>query len=284
MIKTFEQFVNECYNKSDGDIINEAYQSSKLREIIKQHGKPKRNWDKKLLYDLKDNEIIDVLDNRKEYWKKYSDDDEGQATFIIELEDDAVIVISNLGILNSRWGDIEDKKDKVFKKRYDERHKGKLINRGDEIHSKHLKNVNKIESRRLAEKLQANVPEIIKNVESIMLNDIDLSELDFENIRDTEENYESEIILNGDKYTLYVNYDVSCSDGYESYGVELYTVYLTFNGFELLNEDGDILISNEDLGVTRETHKDLFKEIEKEVEGNIYDYYEYYGVSPSDFF
>ena len=38
MIKKFEDFVLECY----GNPLNEAFQSSKLREIIKKHGKPKR--------------------------------------------------------------------------------------------------------------------------------------------------------------------------------------------------------------------------------------------------
>ena len=31
------------------------------------------------------------------------------------------------------------------------------------------------------------------------------------------------------------------------------------------------------------THKDLFEEYTEEVEGEIYDYYDYYGVSRSDF-
>ena len=71
MIKSFEQFVLECYNKPSGESINESFQSGKLREIIKQHGKPKYKWEYKMLYDLKDDEIVDVLDSRDEYWEKY---------------------------------------------------------------------------------------------------------------------------------------------------------------------------------------------------------------------
>jgi hypothetical protein len=67
MIKTFEQFVAAKYGKP----VNEGFQSSKLREIIKQHGLPKNDRDKKMLYDLKDNEIIDVVENRDEYSEKY---------------------------------------------------------------------------------------------------------------------------------------------------------------------------------------------------------------------
>ena len=67
MIKTFEQFVSAKYGKP----VNEGFQSNKLRAIIKQHGLPKNDWDKKMLYDLQDNEIIDVVDNRKEYSAKY---------------------------------------------------------------------------------------------------------------------------------------------------------------------------------------------------------------------
>ena len=49
MIKTFEQFVSTMYGRP----VNEAFQSGKLREIIKQHGEPNFSWDKDMLYDLK---------------------------------------------------------------------------------------------------------------------------------------------------------------------------------------------------------------------------------------
>ena len=87
MIKTFEQFVSDKYGKP----VNEGFQSSKLREIIKQHGLPKSDWDKKMLYDLKDEEIIDVVNSREDYLnsKEYSSNNgygKDEATFIIELE------------------------------------------------------------------------------------------------------------------------------------------------------------------------------------------------------
>ena len=66
MIKTFEQFVAAKYGKP----VNEGFQSDVLRDIIKQHGLPKREMDKKMLYDLKDDEIVDVVDSREEYYEK----------------------------------------------------------------------------------------------------------------------------------------------------------------------------------------------------------------------
>ena len=102
MIKTFEQFIAEHYCKPVGNPVNEAYQSSKLREIIKQHGLPKSDWDKKMLYDIQDDEVVDVVADRKEYAEKYSEYEgygRDEATFMIELEDGYCLVIGNLGIL-----------------------------------------------------------------------------------------------------------------------------------------------------------------------------------------
>ena len=152
MIKTFEQFVSAKYDNP----VNEAFQSSKLREIIKQHGMPKYSFENKMLYDLKDNEIIDVLSS-DEYFSKYSSYKKGEeAVFSILLKDGYRVVISNLGI----WNDFrsEREKDKVFNKRYSERHKGEKYDRFGDIgydQKQHQKNVENILRRRLVEKLQA---------------------------------------------------------------------------------------------------------------------------------
>lgn len=279
MIKTFEEFVTAKYSRP----VNEAFQSSKLREIIKQHGKPKYSWENKMLFDLKDDEIVDVLDSRKEYWEKYSDEslDNKQATFMLELEDGSVIVISNLGILQNHWypKDIERQKEEEFKKRHSERHKGNLGKGGDEIHKKHLENVDKIERRRFAEYLQPNIQEIVDVVKSIMDN-LDPSDI---NEGDGNNYIESEFTLNGDEYTIIVNYKCSSDEGTKKYGAVYYNLYYYLNSFEICNDDG-IVITNEELGVTAKTHKDLFKDYSDEVEGEIYDYYDYYGVSRSDFY
>lgn len=277
MIKTFEEFVAAKYSRP----VNEAFQSSKLREIIKQHGKPKYSWENKMLFDLKDDEIVDVLDSRKEYWEKYSDErlDNKQATFILELEDGAVVVISNLGILQNHWypKEIEKQKEEEFKKRHSERHKGNLGKfGGDEIHKKHMENVDKIERRRLAEKLQPNIQEIVDKVNSIM-DEINTSDLDESGC------IESEFSLGNDEYMIYVNYTAEGSEIRRSYGVESYDIYFKLESFEICDEN--TCVSNEDLGITENAYKDLFEShVEKDIEGDIYDYYDYYGVSRSDFY
>lgn len=282
MIKNFEQFVAECYSKL-GNQINEAFQSSKLREVIKQHGKPKYSWENKMLFDLKDDEIVDVLDSREEYWEKYSDErlDNEQATFILELEDGTVVVISNLGILQNYWSpkEIERQKKEEFEKRHSERHKGNLGKGGDEIHKKHMENVDKIERRRLAEELQPNIQEIVDAIESTM-NDVDPSEfVDGDTVY-----VESEITLNGEEYAISATYEGGCYDEDRRFGVVNHYVSYNLVSFDLCNGETNVLITNEDLGVTEATHKELFKEHKEEVEGEIYDYYDYYGVSRSDFF
>jgi hypothetical protein len=275
MIKTFEQFVSTEYGKP----VNEAFQSRKLREIIKQHGKPKHSWENKMLYDLKDNEIIDILDSRDEYWKKYFNGNGNEATFMLELEDGVIVVISNLGILNKYLKDFNKLKDDVFKKRHSERHKGNLGKfGGDDIHKKHIENVNKIENRRFAEKLQPNVSEIVDAIKEI-LDDIVPSEWD--DGEDT--NFDSTIELNGEEYTVYMYCSIERSDCVKQYGAEYYDISFTLDSFEIEDEDGHFT-SNEDLGITEKTYGDLFKPIvEDDIEGCIYDYYEHYGVNPADF-
>lgn len=279
MIKTFEEFVAAKYSRP----VNEAFQSSKLREIIKQHGKPKYSWENKMLFDLKDDEIVDVLDSRKEYWEKYSDEslDNKQATFILELEDGSVVVISNLGILQNHWypKDIERQKEEEFKKRHSERHKGNLGKGGDDIHKKHIDNVNKIERRRLAEKLKPNVSEIVDKIKVIM-NDVVPSEWDDGENAD----FNCGIELGGEEYTVYMYCSIECTNSRKQYGAEYYDLSFTLDSFEIEDENGHF-VTNEDLEITDKTYGDLFEPIvDENIEGEIYDYYEHYGVRREDFF
>jgi hypothetical protein len=279
MIKTFEQFVSDKYDKP----INEAYQSSKLREIIKQHGKPKWSFEYKMLYDIKDNEIVDVLDNRKEYWEKYSSPlNKEEATFMLELEDGACIVISNLGVLKSYFDrGLEDKMKKVFKERHAERHVGNLGKYGElDIRKKHRENVDKILKKRLSEKLQPNIKEIAGAVLSV-IDDIDISEFSEDN---GSMEVENELRIGDNEYMLYVNYSYKYSDTYKKYGAEYCDITYSLDSFTIIDEDGTE-ISDKDLDLPSEIINDLFKEhIEEDVECGIYDYYSYYGVSPSDFY
>ena len=282
MIKTFEQFVSTVYGRS----VNEAFQSGKLRNIIKQHGMPKWNFEKKMLYDIKDDEIIDVVNNRNEYYSKYPsyDREEGeQETFILELEDGVCVVIGNLGILKKyfdTWGDKSKKeKDDLFKKRHSERHVGNQGKGGMlDIRRKHLENVNKILKRRLAEKLQEYIPEIVEKIKS------EFSDIDYAEAFDSKETtIEFETSLGDDEYTICLNCDLDRSDTWEDYGAEFCNIYYSLRSFEIYSEDAGI--DNVELGVTPKTHADLFKNhVEKDVECGIVDHYKYYGVSPSDFF
>lgn len=295
MIKTFEQFVSEMY----GNPVNEAFQSNKLRQIIKQHGKPKHSWDNKMLYDLKDNEIVDVVSSNDEYWKKYNPtksrkllDNEHQATFKIELEDGYCIVIGNLNILKSYWGNFkgmdEDEKERksVFKKRHRERHKGNLGNTGDDIHRKHLEKVNELDKKRFIKKLQSNISEIIENVKDEMKSFLDNSPDDIteENDSSGESQIETEITLGGNKYWLYIEYSYTPHSFYKSYGEEYYSIDFELKSFLIMDDDGYTEVNNEELGITPKTHKELFDTFTiKNIEGQIYDYDKLYGVSNSDF-
>ena len=282
MIKTFEQFVNEMYSP-----INEAFQSSKLREIIKTHGMPKLDLDKKMLYDIKDNEIVDVLDNRKEYYDKKYDKNgyNGQSAFMIELKDGAVIVISNLGILKGFLNKYSKKEfDELFKKRHAERHKGNLGKHGgDDISKKHFKNVDKIYTRRFAERLQPIIPELVEKIkyeiESISNEDL----IDLKETNGGKRYIEFEIEIGENKYQIYAECFVNISDEYKRYGEYLCDIEYYLVSFEIMEEDG-YGAKNEDLDITDKTYPDLFKDIvRKEVECGIYDYHEVYGVKPSDF-
>ena len=291
IIKTFEQFVAEHYNKPVGTPINEAFQSRKLREIIKQHGKPKYSFANEMLYDIKDNEIVDVV-TCDEYVKKYSDGIEKpdsknrEATFRIELEDGYCIVISNLGILKDFYDlynrDAEYKKREIFKKRHAERHVGNLGKGGDNIHRKHLDNVNKILKKRIIEKLQENIHEIVEKVESEwhdIVAQLDLSE------EDGESSDEFHTRFGNDEYILYIDYTIKSSDTWEDRG-ELYcNIYYDLISFEIYNEDDNISITNEELGITEKTHKELFKgKQEENVECGISDFHKAFGVNPGDFY
>lgn len=278
MIKTFEQFVSERYGKP----VNEALQSGKLREIIKQHGLPKNDWNKKMLYDLQDEEIVDVVNSRDEYKEKYPEYqgyERDEATFMIELEDGACLVIGNLGILKDYFKDRE--RHDLFKKRHSERHKGNLgKDGGDDIHKKHLEKVDELERNRFAASLQSNLDEIAKVIKDTM-DAVDSSDLDEEGTK----SFEFETSISGQNYTIEGEYEVEFSGGSKRYGAYYYDIVYNLLSFIIWDEDGGKYATNEDLGMTEDTYGDLFEPITiDDVTGEIYDYYAYYGVSRSDFY
>ena len=279
MIKTFEQFVSDKYGKP----INEAFQSSKLREIIKQHGKPRYSWDNEMLYDLKDDEIIDVVANREEYEEKYLNDKSGeQATFMLELKDGACVVISNLEIFNDHKDEYKARfeKDALFRKRRNERHKGNLgKHSGNDVHSQHLDNVTELMKNRFMKNLDKNIPEIISDIDGILddrntFYDYDKSD-EYEYYFDTE--------YNGAKCSVIVQYNLHYGEEYKQYGGYYCDATVSLKGFYL--DFGRDTLTDEEMGITPKTYPDLFADHQfDEIECGIYDPYEFYGVKPSDFF
>jgi hypothetical protein len=287
MIKNFEQFILECYNP-----INEAFQSSKLREIIKQHGKPKDKWNIGQLYDIKDDNIVDVVDNSDEYYDKYKkgkEYEERNAYSSIPLEDGSVIVIT--GSINSY-------------SKYKERHKGNLGKHGgDNIHHKHVNNVNKIESKRFAKKLQPHTSEIVDIIDKILDNAWDLKTdgkyvnknkidgKDYEIVCKCDGDsgwLETKIELDGNIYPISISLNVEMSNYRRTAGAEYYNLDVYLNGFEIYNNDfdDDIYITNDDLDITQDTHDNLFSNgylLSEDEEGEIYDEYARNGLRREDF-
>ena len=281
MIKTFEQFVSTVYGRP----INEAFKSNKLRQIIKQHGKPKYSWENKILYDLKDEEIIDVVDRDEyydKYFNKYDYNRGGKETiFEIELEDGYSIIISNLDIPYIAT-DYNEEKDKIFKKRHDERHKGNLGKGEDTIHKKHMEKVKEIGSKRLVKKIQKFIPEIVETLQSALENNVNISNIG-PNKHTSYDDYDIESIsLDGDDYYINVYIDIETSDTTYHNGEYYYTGEYTLEKFEIVSEEG-YTVSNIDLGITYDKYDNLFKTYEVDLDGGVYDYYELYGVSPRDF-
>lgn len=280
MIKTFEQFVAAKY----GNPVNEAFQSSKLREIIKQHGKPRYSWENRMLYDLKDDEIIDVVANREEYEEKYlNNKSEEQATFMLELKDGACVVISNLDIFNDHKDEwkAELKKDVLFRKRHKERHKGNLGKHvGNDVHNQHLDNVTELMKNRFMKNLDKNIPEIISDIDGILE---DESIVLYNHDKSDEYEYDFDTEYNGVKCSVIVQYDLQFGEEYKQYGGYFCDATVSLKGFYV--DFGRDTITDEEMGITSETYPDLFVEHNFEkIECGIDDPYEFYGVSRSDFY
>ena len=168
MIKTFEQFVSTVYGRS----VNEAFQSKKLSELVKKHGKP-RDMDfysvhsyennkflkKRALYDIKDSDIVDVV--RKEsvnLSRDYNRDSNNKymPTKIIVLEDGTCVIVRDGAEYDAYVA-------------HKERHKGNLgKDGGDDIHQRHLKKVQNLKDDRLAVELESYVSNIIDILKEIM--------------------------------------------------------------------------------------------------------------------
>lgn len=278
MILKFEEYTNLQ------DSIKESYQSGKLRNIIKQHGKPKHEWDYRLLYDLKDNEVIDVLPSASEFYNKYNrlDDDDKDIKFYIELEDGYCLVIGNIGVLRNFFEDEFTQMDNVFIKRHNERHKGNLGQYGgDNINKKYTEKVYNIEHRRNVKKIQSMLTDDDKNkILDVIETNLENSNYFPEKSGDYDD--EIEIELFGESATLYVTYNFWMSDEYKRYGAILVDIENDVNTF-VLNIDTENM-SDEFTPDELQIDLDKIKPYEERgFEIGIADPYDYYGVSRADF-
>jgi hypothetical protein len=90
-----------------------------------------------------------------------------------------------------------------------------------------------------------------------------------------------EYAIIGEKYVLNVNYEAYREETSRSGGVAEFKISININDFVIFTEDGDYFTTNEDLGITYKTHKDLFYyEYEDDY---IYDEAEAVGIDPSYF-
>lgn len=275
MIKNFEQFVSELYE----GYINEGFQSRKLRTLIKQHGFPRDSFYRHCLYEIKDEDIIDVVDWVGDYYDKYSNVGKSgnrQATFLMVLKDGTCVVLGKMGIkikelMNKPYSDINDEwfLDKTLKKRHSERHKGNLgKGDGDDIHKKHLENVDKLKGQKLADELSPFTEDIVAYVKSMMDDLIapDDKPIDRKDgciltwIDDNGQSYTGKHIkLDGDdRYYLKVHFTTKWSKtkGREDTFLKC-DLHYTLENFEIIYKN--ISATNDNLGITNETYDDLFK-------------------------
>lgn len=283
----------KIFGFDDYRVLNERFNSGKLRNIIQQHGMPKYKQDRKFLFDLQDDEIFGVMDY-DEWYDFYRDN---KNSYRITLEDGKYLVLGNIDTFKYYVG--EDDFQAEFKKRRDERHPGNKLNdvpsharrsaledeatkhfREKKAELEHRRNLEKFKIR-LGDDLEKFVDEIRTNFESNIDNQLGELILDYKGKHSDEINDEFDIEFNGATYNIYYDYTVSVSDGYEKSGATYY----------------DVTISPESVGIYADEFEDEFDSSElfddpnklladydvDDVEGEISDYYEYYGVSWEDF-
>ena len=251
MIKKFEEFVSEVYGKP----VNESFHKNrlKLKDIFEQHGQPKeeqseRGSDGKLLKEIENYEIVDIIDDVKADEYVGGDYEDGNkplsngiktTTFMVELEDGCGIVV--------RCSIID----------YCEK------------------------------KLGITLQEIKKEFEYVLDELVDKIKYDGLEIKDfKEDDFESEtsFSLNNEKCIITMNYKGHWEGEWRKYGEIFDSLTIEVDNYEIEINNYDIYsIKNSDLGITIDSDRELFTRYEDKVEVGVYDEYERNGVKPSDF-
>ena len=284
----------KIFGFDDYQVLNESFKSGKLRNIIQQHGMPKYKLDRKFLYDLQDDEILGVMDFDE--WYDFHKDN--KSSYHIVLEDGKYLVLGNIDTLKY-YADDEDFQ-KEFKKRRDERHPGNELNDvpsykrkealEDETTKHFREKKNELEHKRNLEAFKANLgdnlgklAETIRETFESNIND-KISDLvsEYKDSVSTKISDDFDVEFIGVTYNIGYDYTINISDGYTKYGATYYDVTIlpktvsvyddelgdAFNATELF-DDPSALLADYDVD---------------DVEGEISDYYDYYGVSRGDFF
>jgi len=285
----------KIFGFEDYQVLNESFKNSKLRNIIQQHGMPKYKLDRKFLYDLQDDEILGVMDFDE--WYDFHRDN--KSSYHIELEDGKYLVLGNIDTLKY-YADDEDFQ-KEFKKRRDERHPGNELNDipayerqnalEDETTKHFREKKEELEHKRNLETFKANLGEELENFAKTIretfesnindeITDIISEYKDKTQTSDISNDFDVKFLE--DTYTVGYIYDLSISDGYTKYGATYYDVTILPKTVSVYDDELNDVFEVSELFDDPST---LLADYDiDDVEGEISDYYNYYGVSRGDFF
>ena len=284
----------KIFGFDDYQVLNESFKSGKLRNIIQQHGMPKYDQDRKFLYDIQDDEILGVMDF-DEWYDFHSDN---KSSYHIVLEDGMYLVLGNIDTLKYYADDKDFQKE--FKRRRDERHPGNELNDvpsykrkealEDETTKRFREKKNELEHRRNLEQFKSNLGDNLEKLAEIIRSTFEsniedkISDLvsEHKDSVSTEIFDDFDVEFIGVTYNIGYDYTINISDGYTKNGATYYDVTISPKTVSIYDDElGDTFDSTELFDDPSALLADYNVD---DVEGEISDYYDYYGVSRGDFF
>lgn len=284
----------KIFGFDDYQVLNESFKSGKLRNIIQQHGMPKYDQDRKFLYDIQDDEILGVMDFDE--WYDFHSDNKN--SYHIVLEDGMYLVLGNIDTLKYYADDKDFQKE--FKRRRDERHPGNELNDvpsykrkealEDETTKRFREKKNELEHRRNLEQFKSNLGDNLEKLAEIIRNTFESSIEDkiSDLVSEHKDSVSTEIFDDfdvefiGATYNIGYDYTINISDGYTKHGTTYYDVTISPKTVSIYDDElGDTFDSTELFDDPSALLADYDVD---DVEGEISDYYDYYGVSRGDFF